>query len=94
MKTKMLLRIICLTVIVGALAIIISSRIAAYENEKKIAKLEAQKEALLLENQRLEHDLNEDITDAYIIRIMRKLGYYFPGEKNITVSDPEETTEE
>ncbi len=94
MKSKIFTRIILLAVVTVALVTIISSRITISEQEKKMARLEAQKEALLAENERLEHDLASDVTDEYIIRIMRQLGYYFPGEKQFTVTETPSTEEE
>lgn len=91
MKKKVFFWIIMLTVATVALVTIISTQIALKEQEERVRQLEEMREQLVLDNERLSHDLNEDITDAYIVRIMRKLGYYFPGEKNITFTP---TTEE
>lgn len=94
MKKKVFLWIICLTVACVALAIIITTQLRLNDTEETIRELEAQRDRLLAENERLEHDLNQDITDAYIIRMMRKMGYYFPGEEVVVFGDTPTTEEE
>ena len=84
MKKKVFLWIACIVVACVALAMIITTQIRINDAEEERKKLEAERDALLAENERLEHDLNMDVTDEYIIRMMRKLGYYFPGEESIT----------
>lgn len=93
MKKKVWFIIIITVVVLVAIATVISTQIALSKEKERIRELEAMRDGLLLQNERLTHDLNEDITDAYIVRIMRKLGYYFPGEKQITFVDTP-TTEE
>ena len=93
MKKKVFSWIIILTVVTVALVTVISTQIALHKEEERLRELEALRDQLLRDNERLEHDLNEDITDAYIVRLMRKLGYYFPGEKQVTFTDTK-TTEE
>lgn len=93
MKKKVFSWIIILTVVTVALVMVISTQIALHKEEERLRELEALRDQLLRDNERLEHDLNEDITDAYIVRLMRKLGYYFPGEKQVTFTDTK-TTEE
>ena len=87
MKKKVLFWVIVLTVVTVALVTVISTQVALQKEKERLRELEAMRDQLLLENERLAHDLNEDITDAYIVRIMRKLGYYFPGEKQLTFVD-------
>ena len=94
MKKKLFLWVIGLTVALVAIATVITSQIKISEQEKQYEKLEAVRDGLLEENERLEHDLGLDVTDEYIVRMMRKLGYYFPGEKNITFTKTPDTTEE
>lgn len=93
MKKKVWFIIIITVVVLVAIATVISTQIALSKEKERIRELEAMRDGLLLQNERLTHDLNENITDAYIVRIMRKLGYYFPGEKQITFVDTP-TTEE
>ena len=93
MKKKVLFWVIVLTVVTVALVTVISTQVALQKEKERLRELEAVRDQLLLENERLAHDLNEDITDAYIVRLVRKLGYYFPGEKQVTFTDPQ-TTEE
>ena len=93
MKKKVFFWIIILTVTVVAIVTVISTQIARHEEEERLAELEAYRDQLLADNERLEHDLNEKVTDSYIIRLMRRLGYYFPGEKEITFTDPAITEE-
>ena len=80
-----------LTIATVALVTVISTQIALREQEEKLRELQEKRDALLLENEKLVHDLGEDITDQYIVRLMRQLGYYFPGEKNVTFIDPPTT---
>lgn len=87
MKKKIWFITIITVVVLVATVTVISTQIALAKERERIRELEAMREALALENERLTHDLNEDITDAYIVRIMRKLGYYFPGEKQLTFVD-------
>ena len=87
MKKKIWFIMIITVVVLVATVTVISTQIALAKERERIRELEAMREALTLENERLTHDLNEDITDAYIVRIMRKLGYYFPGEKQLTFVD-------
>ena len=87
MKKKIWFITIITVVVLVATVTVISTQIALAKERERIRELEAMREALTLENERLTHDLNEDITDAYIVRIMRKLGYYFPGEKQLTFVD-------
>ena len=93
MKKRIWFTVIITVVVLVAIVTVVSTQIALSKERARIAELEAYRDSLLLENERLTHDLSEDITDAYIIRIMRKLGYYFPGEKQITFVDTP-TTEE
>lgn len=93
MKKKVLVWIIILTVVVVALVTIISTQIALSREEERIRELEALREELLADNERLSHDLAAEVDDSYIVRLMRRLGYYFPGEKQLTFTDPK-TTEE
>lgn len=90
MKKKIYLFAICLMVAAVALVTVISTQIASGEKDEELARLRAQKEALIAENEKYEHDLKLDVTDEYIIRIMRKLGYYFPGESQIVAGEDEE----
>jgi len=92
MKKKVYLIAICLMIAAVALVTVISTQIASGEKDEELARLRAQKEVLIAENEKYEHDLSLDVTDEYIIRIMRKLGYYFPGEEQI-IAD-EDTDEE
>ena len=94
MKKKVYFTVIITVVVLVAIVTVISTQIALKKQKAKIAELEAYRSELLLENERLSHDLNEDITDAYIVRLMRKLGYYFPGEKQITFVDTPTTEKE
>ena len=87
MKKKVWFLIIIAVVVLVAIVTVISTQIALSKERERIRELEAMRDHLLLENERLLHDLDEDITDAYIVRIMRKLGYYFPGEKQLTFVD-------
>ena len=87
MKKKIWFITIITVVVLVATVTVISTQIALAKERERIRELEAMREALALENERLTHDLNEDITDAYIVCIMRKLGYYFPGEKQLTFVD-------
>ncbi len=89
MKNKVVLYIISICILVVALTTIITVQINISELEEQKERLEAQKELLVDENERLEHDIAQDVTDEYIIRIMRKLGYYFPGEKVGIANSPE-----
>ena len=93
MKKKVYLIAICLMIAAVALVTVISTQIASGEKEDELARLRAQKEALIAENEKYEHDLSLDVTDEYIIRIMRKLGYYFPGEEQIVAGEGEEQSE-
>ncbi len=93
MKKKIWFLIIITVVVLVAIVTVISTQIALSKEKERIRELEILRDQLLLENERLTHDLNEDITDAYIVRMMRKLGYYFPGEKQLTFVDTP-TTEE
>lgn len=90
MKKKVYLIAICLMVAAVALVTVISTQIASGEKDEELERLRAQKEALIAENEKYEHDLSLDVTDEYIIRIMRKLGYYFPGEEQIVAEDQDE----
>ena len=90
MKKKVYLIAICLMVAAVALVTVISTQIASGEKDEELERLRAQKEALIAENEKYEHDLSLDVTDEYIIRIMRKLGYYFPGEDQIVAEDQDE----
>ena len=94
MKKKIYLFAICITLAVVALVTVISTQIASGEKEEELERLRAQKEALLAENEKYEHDLKLDVTDDYIVRIMRKLGYYFPGEEQVIADGNEEKNEE
>ena len=76
-----------------ALVTVISTQIASGEKEDELARLRAQKDALIAENEKYEHDLSLDVTDEYIIRIMRKLGYYFPGEEQVVAGEDTEQSE-
>ena len=76
-----------------ALVTVISTQIASGEKEDELVRLRAQKEALIAENEKYEHDLSLDVTDEYIIRIMRKLGYYFPGEEQVVAGEDTEQSE-
>ena len=91
MKKKVYLITIVVALAVVSLVTIISSQIAMGESENELERLEAQRDALVLENEKLSHDLSLDVTDDYIVRLMRKLGYYFPGEQQIIAG--EETDE-
>lgn len=93
MKKKVYLIAICLMIAAVALVTVISTQIASGEKEDELARLRAQKEALIAENEKYEHDLSLDVTDEYIIRIMRKLGYYFPGEEQVVAGEATEQTE-
>lgn len=93
MKKKVYLIAICLMIAAVALVTVISTQIASGEKEDELARLRAQKEALIAENEKYEHDLSLDVTDEYIIRIMRKLGYYFPGEEQVVAGEDTEQTE-
>ena len=93
MKKNVWLIIIIAVVVLVAIVTVVTTQIALQKEKERIATLEAYRDSLVLENERLLHDLDADITDEYIIRIMRKLGYYFPGEKQITFVDTA-TTEE
>ncbi|MBR6769322.1 MAG: hypothetical protein IKM34_07545 [Clostridia bacterium] len=90
MKKKVYLIAICLMVAAVALVTVISTQVASGEKDEELERLRAQKEALIAENEKYEHDLSLDVTDEYIIRIMRKLGYYFPGEEQIVAEDQDE----
>ena len=87
MKKKIWFIIIIAVVVLVAIVTVISTQVALSKEKARIRELEAMRDELLLENERLTHDLNEDITDAYIIRLMRRLGYYFPGERQVTFAD-------
>ena len=87
MKKKVWFIVIIAVVVLVAIVTVISTQIALKKERERISELEAVRDKLLLENERLTHDLNEDITDSYIVRMMRKLGYYFPGEKQVTFVD-------
>lgn len=93
MKKKVFFILIVLAVATVAIVTLISTQIALREEEEKMAELQAMRDALLADNERLEHELSLDVTDEYIIRIMRKLGYYFPGEKHITFTPMTEEIE-
>lgn len=93
MKKKVYLIAICLMIAAVALVTVISTQIASGEKEDELARLRAQKEALIAENEKYEHDLSLDVTDEYIIRIMRKLGYYFPGEEQVVAGEDTEQSE-
>lgn len=93
MKKKIWFITIITVVVLVAIVTVISTQIALSREKERIRELEAMRDALLFENERLSHDLNEDITDDYIIRMMRRLGYYFPGESQVTFVDTP-TTEE
>ena len=86
LKKKVYLIAICIMIAAVALVTVISTQIASGEKEDELARLRAQKQALIAENERYEHDLMLDVTDDYIARIMRTLGYYFPGEKQTIAS--------
>ena len=93
MKKKVYLIAICLMIAAVALVTVISTQIASGEKEDELARLRAQKDALIAENEKYEHDLSLDVTDEYIIRIMRKLGYYFPGEEQVVAGEDTEQSE-
>lgn len=93
MKKKVYLIAICLMIAAVALVTVISTQIASGEKEDELVRLRAQKEALIAENEKYEHDLSLDVTDEYIIRIMRKLGYYFPGEEQVVAGEDTEQSE-
>ena len=93
MKKKVYLIAICLMIAAVALVTVISTQIASGEKEDELARLRAQKEALIAENEKYEHDLSLNVTDEYIIRIMRKLGYYFPGEEQVVAGEDTEQSE-
>ena len=93
MKKKVYLIAICLMIAAVALVTVISTQIASGEKEDELVRLRAQKEALIAENEKYEHDLSLDVTDEYIIRIMRKLGYYFPGEEQVVAGEGTEQSE-
>jgi len=90
MKKKVYLIAICLMIAAVALVTVISTQIASGEKDEELERLRAQKEALIAENEKYEHDLSLDVTDEYIVRIMRKLGYYFPGEQQIIADKNDE----
>ena len=90
MKKKVYLIAICLMIAAVALVTVISTQIASGEKDEELERLREQKEALIAENEKYEHDLSLDVTDEYIIRIMRKLGYYFPGEEQIIADEESE----
>lgn len=87
MKKKVYLITICVAIAAVAIVMVITSQIAIGESDDELQRLTAERDALIVENEKLEHDLNLDVTDEYIVRIMRKLGYYFPGEKQFTATD-------
>lgn len=93
MKKKVYLIAICLMLAAVALVTVISTQIASGEKEDELERLLAQKEALLAENEKYQHDLSLDVTDEYIVRIMRKLGYYFPGEEQIIADENHDNQE-
>lgn len=74
-----------------AIASIIGIQFEINDRQEQKEALEAEKEALVAENERMEHDISMPVGDEYIIAIMRKLGYRFPGEDKITF-DTEETS--
>lgn len=94
MKNHFLLWVIVITIALVSLVSVISLTLQYREVEKERAALQRRLAELMAENERLEHDINLDVTDEYIIAMMRKMGYYFPGEKIFTYHDSEETTEE
>ncbi len=94
MKKNLFFAIIIAVILSVAIITIISTQIALQEEKERLRELEALRDRLLLDNERLTHDLEEDITDAYIIRKMREMGYYFPGEKQITFVKTPTTTDD
>lgn len=89
---KTVILAVVLLLAVFAVATIVSIQFEINDMKEQKEALEAQKAALLAENEKMEHDISMPVGDEYIIAIMRKLGYRFPDEEKITF-DSEQTGE-
>lgn len=90
MKKHLFLWVIVITIAMVSLVSAITLTLQYNESEKERKALETRRDLLAEENERLAHDLEREITDEYIIALMRKLGYAFPGEK-VLIYSPDTT---
>ena len=94
MKKKVFLWIIGISLATVALVTIITTQIRINDKKEELRELEAKRDVLLKENERLEHDLAIDVTDDYIVQMMRKLGYRFPGETQVIFGEDDKSEAE